>query len=324
MEYLTQLFLPISIWFQQTADWLIPTMKGITFLGNIEFYLLFMPLLYWCLDITLGIRIGLILLISGGINAILKGGFQTPRPFWVSFQVQGLSEGTSFGFPSGHAQNAASIWGLLALSLNKRWVKAIALVGILLIGLSRIILGVHFLHDVLIGWLVGGLLLYLFIRLEPGIISWYNRSSAGRRILLLIGVTSLFILPALLITPPFNPPALPSVWLETAGLEIDPYSYDDILTSAGAFFGFGLGIILFTEKGFFTRKGTIWQLTLRYLIGVTGLLLLYAGLKKVFPADLNLISYLLRFIRYGLIGLWISFGAPVLFSWLKLTEIKKE
>ncbi len=151
MEYLTQLFLPISIWFQQAADWLIPIMQGITFLGNLEFYLLFMPLLYWCLDITLGIRIGFILLISGGINAILKQGFHTPRPFWVSSQVQGLSEDTSFGFPSGHAQNAASIWGLLAYSLNKRWVKIIALVGILLIGLSRVILGVHFLHDVLAG-----------------------------------------------------------------------------------------------------------------------------------------------------------------------------
>ena len=91
MEYLTQLFLPISIWFQQGADWLMPIMKGITFLGNIEFYLLFMPLLYWCLDITLGIRIGIILLVSGGINAILKQGFHTPRPFWVSSRVQGLS-----------------------------------------------------------------------------------------------------------------------------------------------------------------------------------------------------------------------------------------
>jgi len=283
-----------------------------------------MPLLYWCLDITLGIRIGLILLVSGGINAILKQGFLSPRPFWVSSQVQGLSEGTSFGFPSGHAQNAASIWGLLALSLNKRWVKTIALVGILLIGLSRVFLGVHFLHDVLAGWLVGALLLYLFIRLEPGAVSWFNRNSSGRRILLLIAVTSLFILPALLITPPFNPPALPATWLETAGLEIDPYSYDDILTSAGAFFGLGLGIILLTEKGFFTRKGPIWQLILRYLVGITGVLLLYLGLGKVFPDDLNLISYLLRFIRYSLIGLWISFGAPVIFSWLNLTEIKKE
>jgi len=79
MEYLTQFFLPVSIWFQQVMDWLIPIMKGITFLGNIEFYLLFMPLLYWCLDITLGIRIGFILLVSGGINALLKQGFHTPR-----------------------------------------------------------------------------------------------------------------------------------------------------------------------------------------------------------------------------------------------------
>ncbi len=324
MEYLTHLFLQVSIWFQQIGDWVIPIMKGITFLGNIEFYLLFMPLLYWCLDIALGIRIGIILLVSGGINAILKQGFHSPRPFWVSSQVQGFSGGGSFGFPSGHAQNAASIWGLIAVSINKRWVKGIALVGILLIGLSRVFLGVHFLHDVLVGWLVGSLLLYMFIQLEPGVISWYKRNSSGLRILTLIGVTALFILPMLLITPPFNPPVLPSAWLETAGIEINPYSYNDLLTSAGAFFGLGLGIIFLTEKGFFNRKGTIWQLILRYLIGVTGVLLLYTGLGKIFPKDLDLISYSLRFIRYSLIGLWISFGAPIVFSWLNLTEIKKE
>jgi hypothetical protein len=83
MEYLTQLFLPVSIWFQSGPDWLFTIMKGISFLGNTEFYLLAMPLLYWCIDLTLGIRIGIILLVSGGLNNILKLGFASPRPFWV-------------------------------------------------------------------------------------------------------------------------------------------------------------------------------------------------------------------------------------------------
>ena len=50
MEPLTQFLLPVSIWFQQSPEWLIPIMKGVTSLGNVEFYLLIMPLLYWCID----------------------------------------------------------------------------------------------------------------------------------------------------------------------------------------------------------------------------------------------------------------------------------
>lgn len=323
MEYLTQFFLPVSIWFQQGPDWLTPIMKGVTLLGEEKFYLLIMPLLYWCIDISLGIRIGILLLVSGGVNALLKLGIQTPRPFWVTKEVQGLAEGTSFGFPSGHAQNAASIWGLLAVTLNNRWGKIIALILILLIGLSRILLGVHFLHDVLVGWLVGALLVWLFICLEPRVIKWYKQSALLEQIGLLVLVTSLFILPALLISHPFNFPPLAHDWINNAGVELTPYSYDDLLTSVGAFFGLGLGVIFLDRFGMINSKGKIWQLVLRYLIGVIGVMILYVGLGSVFPDDISLAAYSLRFIRYALIGLWIAYGAPVVFIWLKLAD-KKE
>ncbi len=320
METLTYLFLPVSIWFQQVGDWLIPIMKGITFLGNVEFYLLIMPLLFWCLDLSLGIRIGILLLLSGGLNSILKFAFGLPRPFWVSTQVKRLTEATGFGFPSGHAQSAASNWGLLAVTIKKAWVTTFALIVILLIGLSRIFLGVHFLHDVLAGWLVGGLLLWIFIRLEPGVSSWFKQNSLGMRVMVLALVTALFILPAIFIVPPLNYQPLNPDFVDIGG---NPYSYDDLLTNAGAFFGLGLGIIFLDKKGTFNTKGPIWKLILRYLIGIVGVLLLYAGLGSIFPDGMSLAAYVLRFIRYSLIGLWISFAAPVVFSWLKLTEFNK-
>ncbi|MCJ7714937.1 MAG: phosphatase PAP2 family protein [Anaerolineales bacterium] len=324
MEILTQFFLPASIWFQQLPEWLIPIMKGVTLLGNVEFYLLVMPLLFWCIDISLGIRMGLLLLMSGGINALLKLGFQSPRPFWVTKEVQGLSEGISFGFPSGHAQNAAGMWGLLGVTLNKQWEKALVFILILLIGLSRILLGVHFLHDVLIGWLVGGLIVWAFVRLEPKVIAWYKRSSLGTQIVMLVLITSLFILPALLISPPLNFPEIPQIWMENAGIELHPYDYEDLLTSAGAFFGLGLGIIFLDRYGMITTKGKIWQLILRYIVGVIGVLILYLGLGSVFPDDISAAAYVLRFVRYTLIGLWIAYGAPVVFTWLKLTTLKEQ
>ncbi len=321
MEYLTQLFLPVSIWVQNAPDWIMSIMKGFTFLGNTEFYLLIMPLLYWCLDITLGIRIGILLLVSGGFNSLLKFGFHSPRPFWVSSRIEHLADGTGFGFPSGHSQNAAGLWGLFAFSTQKTWLKIASVILIFLIGVSRIFLGVHFLHDVLMGWLVGAGLMLLFIKAEDRVSSWFKRSPVGLQIVALVLATSIFILPALLMVDPINPPSIPQAWIEGAGEAITPYSYHDLLTIAGAFMGLGLGLILLNKTGMFTQQGTFWQLTLRYLIGVTGVLILYLGLGSIFPSGITLLSYGLRFLRYFIIGVWISYGAPKCFSGLKLTTI---
>lgn len=320
MESLIQLFLPVSIWFQTASGWLITLFKGITFLGNTEFYLIIMPALYWCIDATLGIRTGIMLLVSGGLNTILKFAFQAPRPFWVSSQVTNFAGGSGFSFPSGHAQNAASVWGLIGSSVQKAWFRWFSLLVIILIGLSRIVLGVHFVHDVLAGWLVGAGLLWLYLKLETSLVAWFKDRSFLVQLLALLLATSLFLLPALLIVPPFNPPAVPQAWIDGAGHNIEPYHYEGLLTTSGSFLGLGLGVILLHRSGGFSAQGSTWKRILRYLTGLSGVLALYLGLGSIFPDQVDLLSYALRFLRYGLIGLWIAYGAPKLFSWLKLAD----
>lgn len=320
METLTQFFLPVSIYFQNTAAWLITVFKGITFLGNTEFYLIIMPALFWCIDATLGMRTGIMLLVSGGLNSILKFAFQWPRPFWVTTQVKNLAEGTSFGFPSGHSQNAASVWGLIGSATAKKWFRWIVVLVIFLIGFSRIVLGVHFTHDVLAGWLVGAILLVIFLKLEQSVADWFKSQSLPIQILALMLATSLFLIPALLIVPPFNPPAVPQAWIEGAGEMIEPYHYEGLLTTSGSFFGLGLGVILLVRSGGFDASGPVWKRILRYLVGLIGVLALYLGLGSIFPDQVDLLSYSLRFVRYFLIGLWIAYGAPKLFGLLKLAD----
>ena len=323
METLTELFLPISILFQDSPTWLVSLFKWITFLGNTEFYLIIMPALFWCIDSTLGMRTGIMLLISGGLNSLLKFAFQWPRPFWVTSRVTNFAEGTSFGFPSGHAQNAASVWGLIGSATPKKWFRWIVVLVIFLIGFSRIVLGVHFAHDVLAGWLVGAVLLGFFLKLEPSIANWFKGQSILVQILALILATSLFLIPAILVVPPFNPPAVPQAWIEGAGEVIEPYHYEGILTTAGSFFGLGMGVILLVRGGGFDAGGPLWQRLARYLVGLAGVLALYLGLGSVFPDHIDLISYTLRFVRYFLIGLWIAYGAPKIFGALKLAENKQ-
>jgi phosphatidylinositol-3-phosphatase len=74
-----------------------------------------------------------------------------------------LSHATGFAFPSGHATDAAAVYGMLALLLSRSghrparaatWAAAVGLVA--LVGLSRLYLGVHWLSDVVVGICLGG------------------------------------------------------------------------------------------------------------------------------------------------------------------------
>ena len=129
------------ILFLQSYEWAIPMMRFASFLGSLEFMLLFMPFLFWCWDAPRGFRVGLILVASHGLNAALKVVLHGPRPYWIDPSVKALSTQPSFGMPSGHAQNAVSIWGLTAHLIHKRWAVALAAGVCLFIGISRAYLG---------------------------------------------------------------------------------------------------------------------------------------------------------------------------------------
>ena len=71
MDILFSFALSVTLWLQNLTAGLFPLMKGITFLGNEEFYLLLMPILYWCLDWHAGIQVGTLLLLSTGTKSCL-------------------------------------------------------------------------------------------------------------------------------------------------------------------------------------------------------------------------------------------------------------
>jgi membrane-associated phospholipid phosphatase len=106
---------------QGLGDWLIVPMKFFSFLGVEEFYLVALPFLYRCVDSGLGLRVGVMMLFSSGLNPILKIPFHGPRPYWVSTVIKPLWAETSFGMPSGHAQQAVAVWGFTAGSLRRTW-----------------------------------------------------------------------------------------------------------------------------------------------------------------------------------------------------------
>ena len=109
-----------------------------------------------------------IILIGSILSAyILKLNIQRPRP------LGGIVEETLSSFPSAHAVLSAAFYGfliylILQSSKNKSFKffsSAILLILIILIGFSRLYLGVHYLSDVMAGYLLGGLWLLAGIKL---------------------------------------------------------------------------------------------------------------------------------------------------------------
>ncbi len=321
----------LVLFLQNLGDWLALPMRAVSFLGDEEFFLMIMPILYWCVDAALGLRVGLILLISAGLNHALKLVFHAPRPFFYDRAVQTFDSETTFGAPSGHAQNSASVWGLIAavtshrLPSRRRLAWGLALLLVFLIGLSRLYVGMHFPTDVLLGWAAGFALVWGFRRLEPMLAARLKRLSLGDSILAVFGASLVLVLVSALARLSLSAWTLPQEWLDLAVLAqpqeaLDPLALAGVFTSAGALFGLGAGALWLRSAGGFNAGGETWKRLARYPIGLVGVLLLWFGLGELFPRDEALLSYLLRYLRYALVGLWMSAAAPALFIRLGLAQ----
>ena len=106
-------------------------------------------------------------LLSYGILSVLKFLFKRERPsIWPAVNAEG------FSFPSGHALIATVFYGLLIYFITKKLksihfrnlTRIIGLTVIVIVGLSRVILNVHYVTDILAGFLFGYILYKIFIK----------------------------------------------------------------------------------------------------------------------------------------------------------------
>jgi membrane-associated phospholipid phosphatase len=266
--------------------------RAITSLGNESFYLLLFPFLLWCVDFHLGIRVGIIFLLSVYVNNGIKEIFQQPRPFEILPEIQKVYA-SGYGFPSGHAQSSLVVWRSIAYWKKQIWFRNLSVLLILLIGFSRIYLGVHFPTDILGGWLFGGLILslspFIFSKIKLDFIQ-------GNMIFKIIGIT---LFPVILLQIQSSP---------------------DTISSVAVLTGIGYGLLFFSSSIGEIRPGHWLQRLFSFLVGIIGIGIFYLGLKSILPSKGQSFYQLFRFFRYLLLGIWISFGAPWLFTRMGLAR----
>lgn len=266
--------------------------KALTFLGDEEFFVIFLPLFFWCVDSAVGVRLTFVFLLASYFNFGLKELFAQPRPFELDPTVK-LHDAEGYGLPSGHSEAIVVLWGFIAATFRKTWLWVVAILLSLLVGFSRIYLGVHFPTDVLAGWALGVIFLATYLTLEPRIAAWLKQ--AGTAIQLALAVGAPFVL--LLLRPSKS-----------------------MASSLATLMGMGAGVVLSRRTFSFSADGPLWQRAARFLVGMVVLIALYLGLSAIFPAAGEPLYFTMRIARYATMGLWVTWGAPWLFLKLRLAS----
>ena len=128
-----------------------------------------------------GLFAGLALGGSALLNLATKQWFASARPsLWASIAPE-----TTYSFPSGHAMGSMTLASVaVMLAWHTRWRVPVSLAGmafVLLVGMSRVYLGVHYPSDILAGWCAAGawsVACYLLVFRER--VPWRDASSVSR------------------------------------------------------------------------------------------------------------------------------------------------
>ena len=250
--------------------------------GEEMILILVMGFCYWCWNKELGIFIGVNFCMANVWNPMAKNVALRRRPYFDT-PVKCLKlvdpgadmydiAAQGFSFPSGHSAGAVSVYGSVGAFVKKGWARAVAIVIPLLVGVSRFCVGAHYPTDVLCGWLLGALAIFLV-------------SVVGRRFrrkwvfYLLLTVT-----------------ALPGFFYCRT---------NDYFTAFGMMVGFFLGNLFEERYVKFQSTRVWWKIILRLAGGVALYFALNTALKLPFSSAFldsgTAAAYLVRTLRYTIV-----------------------
>ena len=287
----------IQILHSRASPALTVFMSSIPWFGSAAACLLLISLSYWCIDEKKGFAMGIAVIVSAWLSITVKSVFEQSLPSFAPYDPSAQLS----AFSSGHAQNVLVMWLIAASLIHKKWAYISAVALCLLISFSQMFLGILLL-DILAGWALGGAVLCVYFLLGEKISVLLGRGGYRAQMLAIAAASFIMIL--------YRPA-------------------EDFLIPGALLLGFGIGYIV--NKRYVQFKSAVDSafsptvkyriMAVRFLLGITGAVLLYVIFGKLTPIARGTSFYMLAFFsQYALMGLWLSTGAPKLFCLIRLAH----
>ncbi|WP_425448986.1 phosphatase PAP2 family protein [Dethiothermospora halolimnae] len=258
----------------------------ITNLGSEVFYVLIMTLVFWCINKKLGIRLFVVTMISAYVNSGLKDLFQTQRPIYNE-KISSLytKSAPGYSFPSGHTQMSSTFWLYLMYQVKNKALYIIGWLTIVLVAFSRLYLRVHWPVDIL-----GGFIIAIFVAF---ISDFIIRKVSTMKLNYIFTIILAIIIPNILLM----------VYYDENTIKLLPLMMGALI-----------GYVIEDNHIRFNERAKLSSQIAKYMVGIVGFLILQVGLKYIFPLGTMYI-----YIRYLILGIWVTLVAPYLFKKLKLS-----
>jgi membrane-associated phospholipid phosphatase len=296
--------------------WLTKVFLAASFLGDVNGYILIVTLIYVAYDKTLGVRLSVLVLLTMSLNHILKIVIKNPRPFirdgtylheWAISRPAALELATEYSTPSGHAMAGAAFYSYLYACVDNRYVRIGAVALIAITGLSRPYLGVHYLEDIITGWVIGLVVGAVGISKAARIEGLWRRISYRRQVAVAIGLSL-------------------ALWLAT--IAINGWRIDGQPRAFLGYTGFLTGIVIgrpleLAIVDFDPTSSGILVKAARYLFSVVLVIAAVealGALARLIAPDFSMMNYLCQYLRYIAAGFINVYLAPFVFTAIGLAN----
>ena len=260
-------------------------------------------LLYWCIDKKLAYRMAFVYLTSGLAVNTTKLVCRVERP-WVrdpSFTAveKAKKTATGYSFPSGHTQNATALFGTLAYSAKKLWLRILFFLIIPMVMTSRMYLGVHTPADVCTSFAISFVIVLCMNKLADKMTFTHKKRVIVAAGLILIAISVILYTAYLL-----------------ANGTIAIGDASDSFKGYGAGLAFALCWVLENRYVDFSPScDALWKQILKVILGMGVLLLMKELLKHAFPYVFGDSTFGILFanaLRYFILMFWAMLGMPVI------------
>ena len=253
----------------------------LNYFDTLIFYFLLLPIVWVGYKRKWGIRLYFLIVFSTLAGEYLKNIFSQPRPFFLEPSVCKLIV-KGYGFPSGAATASIMLGTILIYTFRNKLSWIIGLNYIFWVSLSRIYLGVHFLTDVIGGWIIGLTWAFIFFKSYQPIERFIKTLPLNAAYLLsqLLGVILFFI----------------------SG---DKYA----IYFSSSTMGIGAGLYLQARYNNYLENGKkFFEIALRAFIAIMGAASIYFLINWIFTFfTFNYQLPIKLFVKYYIIGFWMSF-----------------